>query len=43
MIDRPAAVKGPPSFGPQDGELFQGLGRADELRTLLGYVLDDQV
>jgi Leucine-rich repeat (LRR) protein len=43
IIDRPMAVKGPASFGPQDGELFQALGRADELRTLLGFVLDDQI
>jgi hypothetical protein len=40
---RPSAIKGPGPFGPQDGSLFSRLGRADEIATLLGYVLDDQV
>jgi conflict system STAND superfamily ATPase len=40
---RPPAVKGPASFGPQDGELFLKLGRERELGNLLGLVLDDQV
>src|SRR6202158_2716317 len=40
---RPSAIKGPGSFGPQDGKLFSRLGRGDDIATLLGYVLDDQV
>jgi hypothetical protein len=40
---RPASIKGPSSFGPQDGELFLRLGREHELGELLGLVLDDQV
>src|SRR5712692_3423177 len=37
----PSAIKGPTAFGPQDGELFLKLGRTEELRRLLSYVLDD--
>jgi len=40
---KPSAIKGPFSFGPQDGELFSRLGRSRELGELLGYILDDQV
>jgi len=41
--NRPSAIKGPLAFTPEDGELFRKLDREDELRKLLGYVLDDQV
>jgi hypothetical protein len=40
---RPAAVKGPMSFGPEDGALFQLLGREHELAHLLGLILNDQI
>ena len=36
------AIKGPLSFGPQDGDLFLRLGRQAEIGELLGHVLDDQ-
>jgi hypothetical protein len=40
---RPTALKGPMAFGPHDTELFRRLGRGTELRTLLDWVLDDQI
>ena len=40
---RPAAVKGPMAFGPEDGPLFQRLERENELRQLLSLILDDQI
>lgn len=43
VIDSPPAIKGPLPFGPGDGALFRKLGREDQVRELLGYVLDDQV
>ncbi len=39
----PSVIKGPSSFGPQDGKFFQGLGRKDELDKLLDYVKDPQI
>ena len=41
--DRPTAIKGPMAFTEADGELFRKLGRENELRKLLGLVLDNQV
>jgi hypothetical protein len=40
---RPSAVKGPMAFGPEDGILFQRLGRDHELAQLLGLILNDQI
>jgi len=40
---RPAAVKGPMAFGPEDGPLFQRLERETELTHLLSLILDDQI
>jgi AAA ATPase domain len=40
---RPSAVKGPMAFGPEDGLLFQRLGREHELAQLLGLTLNDQI
>jgi hypothetical protein len=40
---RPSAVKGPMAFGPEDGLLFQRLGRDRELAQLLGLMLNDQI
>ena len=40
---RPSAVKGPMAFGPEDGILFQRLGRDHELMQLLGLILNDQI
>ncbi len=37
---KPSVIKGPNSFGPQDGELFLKLGREKELSHLLNYVLE---
>ena len=39
----PSVIKGPLSFGPQDGEFFQRLGRENELRQVLSYVKDPQI
>jgi Leucine-rich repeat (LRR) protein len=39
---KPAAIKGPAPFGPQDAELFARLGRNDDLDKLRGWILDDQ-
>lgn len=39
---KPAAIKGPAPFGPQDAELFARLGRNDDLNRLRGWILDDQ-
>jgi Leucine Rich repeats (2 copies) len=39
----PSVIKGPLSFGPQDGEFFQRLGRDNELRRILSYVKDPQL
>jgi hypothetical protein len=40
---RPSAVKGPMAFGPEDGVLFQRLGRDHELAQLLSLTLNDQI
>jgi hypothetical protein len=40
---RPSAVKGPMAFGPEDGPLFQRLGREHELAQLSGLILNDQI
>jgi hypothetical protein len=40
---RPTALKGPMAFGPQDAELFRRLGRQVETRTLLDWILNDQI
>jgi hypothetical protein len=40
---RPSAVKGPMAFGPEDGTLFQRLGRDHELAQLLSLTLNDQI
>ena len=40
---RPAAIKGPMPFTPEDAPLFRRLCREDELAKLLGHTLDDQV
>jgi hypothetical protein len=37
------AIKGPGSFGPQDGSLFAQLGRRNEIATLRDHVNNDQV
>ena len=42
-VQKPAAIKGPMTFGIQDGELFAQLGRKTERDKLLGYILDDQI
>jgi len=39
---KPAAIKGPAPFGPQDAELFARLGRNDDLNKLRAWMLDDQ-
>ncbi|HVG09102.1 MAG TPA: AAA family ATPase [Thermoanaerobaculia bacterium] len=39
---KPAAIKGPAPFGPQDAELFTRLGRNDDLNRLRDWILDDQ-
>ncbi|MEA2563228.1 MAG: hypothetical protein QOH06_4732 [Acidobacteriota bacterium] len=39
---KPAAIKGPAPFGPQDAELFARLGRNDDLNRLRDWILDDQ-
>lgn len=39
---KPAAIKGPAPFGPQDAELFARLGRNDDLNKLRDWILDDQ-
>jgi len=41
-VDKPAAIKGPLPFGPRDAAIFSRLQRVDEIRNLLGFVLDDQ-
>src|SRR5262249_2508207 len=38
----PSAVKGAEAFGIHDARLFAKLGRGDDLRVLMGHVLDDQ-
>jgi hypothetical protein len=40
---QPSAIKGPMAFGPEDGLLFQRLGRGRELAQLLGLTLNDQI
>jgi hypothetical protein len=40
---RPSAIKGPMAFGPEDGLLFQRLGRDHELAQLLSLILNDQL
>jgi AAA+ ATPase superfamily predicted ATPase len=40
---RPAAIKGPMAFTPEDGPLFRRLCREDELAKLLSHVLDNQI
>jgi WD40 repeat protein len=40
---RPSAIKGPMPFTREDGELFRSLGREAELKSLLTYVLDEQI
>ncbi len=39
---KPAAIKGPAPFGPQDAELFARLGRNEDLNRLRDWILDDQ-
>jgi hypothetical protein len=43
VMDRPAPIKGPMAFTPEDGPLFRKLGREAELQKLLGWIEDDQV
>src|SRR5215470_4427456 len=40
---RPAPIKGPMPFTPEDGPLFRRLCREDELGKVLGYLLDNQI
>jgi hypothetical protein len=40
---RPAAVKGPMAFGPEDADLFRRLGREREMAQLLSLILDEQI
>jgi hypothetical protein len=42
-LEKPPALKGAASFGPQDARLFSRLGRTAEVKTLAAQVHNDQV
>jgi hypothetical protein len=43
VTDVPAVLKGPMAFTDDDGPLFRKLGREQELKRLLDWILDDQI